>query len=69
MQRDEEHRLFDQLAGNRQLRQWLDDATQEQVKILMSNSNPEFLYRAQGAATFIVALTQRLEAANKRKSK
>lgn len=65
MDRAKEAELFDSLMRNRGFREWVAEAMQEQVKVLLVNQDAHQIARAQGAAAMLTRITDRIDAAEK----
>ena len=65
MTKDEELRLFAQLAGNPSFKVWLEEQKATAVKYLALGDKTYTLARAQGTYSFIDKMTDLLAHANK----
>jgi hypothetical protein len=63
MDKAQESQLFDHLCRHRPLSEWLTDQLSKQVSVLLVNSDPMTLAKAQGAAAFIKVFQDKIIAA------
>jgi hypothetical protein len=65
MTKDDEIRLFAQLAGNNHFKAWLEQEKATAIKYLVGSPDNNTLRRAQGTYSFIEKMSELMAHANK----